>query len=76
MTTKFKIPLKYTGVYYKFALIRILFPASVNNNTNQIFVMCRKLNDAKTALVNGKLANLLGVINLNNINNWQYIKGK
>ena len=38
--------------------------------------MCRKLNDAKTALVNGKLANLLGVINLNNINNWQYIKGK
>ena len=60
---------KYAGVFYKFTSIGLLFPASVNNNTNQIFVTFRKLNDAKTALVNGKLVNLLRVINLNKTNN-------
>ena len=54
----------------------ILFPSSVTNDTKQIFVTCRELNNAKTALMNGKIYNILGIINLNKINNWEYIKGK
>ena len=42
----------------------------------KIFVICRELNDAKVALINDKISNILGVINLNKIENWEYIKGK
>ena len=37
---------------------------------------CRELNKAKTALINGKILNVLGVINLDKINSWEKIKGK
>ena len=37
---------------------------------------CRELNKAKTALINGKILNILGVINLDKINSWEKIKGK
>ena len=67
---------KDTGIYHKFTPIGTLFPASVNNNTEQIFVTCRELNNTKPAHSNGNLVNLLGVINLNKINNWKYIKDK
>ena len=52
----------------------ILFP-SIKNDTKQIFVSCRELNKAKTALINKKDVNILGIINLNKINNWKYIEG-
>ena len=35
----------------------------------QVFVTCRALNNAKIALINGKMYNVLGIINLNIINN-------
>ena len=54
----------------------ILFPESVKNDTEKIFVTCRELNDAKPTLTNGKLVNLLAVINLNKINCWEHIKIK
>ena len=41
-----------------------------------IFVTCRTLNEAKIVLINGKIYNILGIINLNKINDWEYIKGK
>ena len=53
-----------------------MFSSSVQNDTKQIFVTCRELNDAKVALINRKISNILGVINLNNIENWEYIKRK
>ena len=56
--------------------IDILFPSSVTNITKQIFVICRALSNAKIALINAKIYNILGMINLNKINNWEYIKGK
>ena len=34
------------------------------------------LNEAKIVLINGKIYNILGIINLNKINDWEYIKGK
>ena len=46
------------------------------NDATQIFVTCRELNNAKVALVNGKIYSILGIINLNKISNWEYIKGK
>ena len=53
-----------------------MFPALVTNDTGQISVICRELNNTKPALINGKLLNILGVINLNKISNWDYTKGK
>ena len=48
----------------------------MTNDTKQIFVTCRELNNAKVALINGKIYNILGIINLDKISNWEYIKGK
>ena len=56
--------------------IGILFPSSVTNGTKQIFVTFRELNNAKVVLINGKIYNILGIINLDKISNWEYIKGK
>ena len=53
-----------------------MFSSSVQNNTKQIFVTCIELNDVKVALINSKVSNILEVINLNKIKNWEYIKGK
>ena len=53
-----------------------MFPSPIKNDTKQIFVTCRELINAKAALINGKIVNLLGIINLNKINNWEHIKGK
>ena len=39
-------------------------------------VTCRELNDEKVALINGKISNVLGVVNLNKIENSEYIRGK
>ena len=67
---------KHKNVYYKLAPVCILFPSSIINDTKQIFVTCKELNNTKTALINGKICNLLGMTNLNKTNNWDYIKGK
>ena len=67
---------KYKNAYYKLTLIRILFPSSLTNDTKQIFVTCRELNDRKIALKNGKVYNILGVTNLDKINNCELIRGK
>ena len=37
---------------------------------------CRAVNDAKIAVLNGKIYDILGIINLNKINKWEYTKGK
>ena len=58
---------EHAKVYYKFMPMGILFPASVKNNKEQMFVTSRELNDAKPALINGKVVKLLVVINLNKI---------
>ena len=67
--------IKYKNIYYKLTPIGILFPSSVKNDTKQIFVTCRELNNAKNALIDGKIVNILGIINLKKINNWEHIKG-
>ena len=42
----------------------MLFPASTWNNTEQIFITCRELNDVKKSLINSKIYGLLGIIDL------------
>ena len=66
---------KHKNAYYKLTPIGVLFPSSVTNDTKQIFVTCRELNNAKVALINGKICSLLDIISLNKISNWEY-KGK
>ena len=54
-----------------------MFPASVKDNIEQIFVPGRELNDVKKSLINGKIYGLLGIIDLNKINNCKEgIKGQ
>ena len=53
-----------------------LFPASIQNDTNEIFLTCPELNKAKTALINREIVSILGVINLDKSNEWEKIKGK
>ena len=67
---------KHENIHFKLTPIGILFPSSVKNDTKQIFATCRELNNAKTALINRKIVNILGIVNLNKINNWEHIKGK
>ena len=60
---------KHKNSYYKLIPIGLLFSSSVQNDTKEIFVACRELNDAKAPFINDKISNILGVINLNKIEN-------
>ena len=64
---------KHKNVAYNLTLLGILFPASLRNNTRQIFITCKELNDFKKSLINGKVYGLLGIIDLEKINNWEEI---
>ena len=39
---------KYKNVIYRLTPLGILFPASIKNETEQIFIICRELNDVKS----------------------------
>ena len=67
---------KYKQIKYKFTPLGLLLPASIQNDINQIFLTFQELNKAKTALTNGKIVSILGVVNLDEINEWNKIKGK
>ena len=66
---------KYKVAFYKFTSTS-LFSSSIKNDTSQIFVTCKELNKVKVALINGTILNILGIINLDKINNWNEIKRK
>ena len=67
---------KNKNVYYRLTPIDILFPSSAKNDTNQIFVTYRMLNNTKVPLINRKIYNIHAISNLNKINNWECIKRK
>ena len=58
---------KYKNATYKLTLLGILFPASIKNDTEQIFITCRELDDVKKSLINSKIYGLLGIIDLKKI---------
>ena len=67
---------KHKNIYYKLKPKVLLFLSSIKNDTKQIFVTSRVLNNTNADLINGKIVNILGIINLNKINNWEHVKGK
>ena len=53
-----------------------MFPESIKNDTEQIFITSRELNDVKKSLINSKIYGLLWIIDLKKINNWDKVKGQ
>ena len=61
---------------YKVTPLGLLFPASIKNDTKQIFVTCKELNGVKKSILNGKVQDLLSIIDLDKINSLKKIKGQ
>ena len=61
---------KYKNVMFKVTPLGLLFPASVKNDTKQIFVTGKELNGVKKSILNGKVYDLISIIDLDKINNW------
>ena len=68
---------KYKNVVYKITPLGILFPATVTNDTSQIFILAKKkLNGVKKSVLNYKTIDILAIVDLNKINNWADVKGQ
>lgn len=67
---------RYKIYKYFFLVDSILFSSAVTNDTNVVFITCNELNEAKAALINGKLFKIFGVISLIKIRNQDLIKGE
>ena len=65
---------KYKRNPIKFTLEGLLFSSAIKNDTEKIFVTTSGSIEAKYGLINGKLYQTIGVINLNEIKNWNEIK--
>ena len=59
---------RYKNVMYKVTPMGLLFPASIKNYTSQIFVTRKELNRVKNSILNGKVYDLLSIINLDKPN--------
>ena len=64
------------NVAYRVTPIGLLFPASIKNSTDQMFLTVNNLSGVKKSILNYKIHNLLACIDLNKINNWEEIKGQ
>ena len=67
---------KYKNIVYKIMPLGLLFPATVTNNTNQIFITSKELNGVKKSLLNDKIYDLLAIIDIDKISNWSEVKGQ
>ena len=67
---------KYKNIAYKITPIGILFPATVTNDTNFIFVTANNLSGVKKGILNYKTYNILAEIDTSKIKNWNEIKGQ
>ena len=52
----------------------MLFPASIKNDTNLIFINANNLNGVRKAILNFKTYNILAEIDVSKILNWEKIK--
>ena len=64
------------NVAYNITPHGILFPASITNDTTQIFILGKNLNGIKKAILNNKIFDILAVVDLKEINNWKDTKGQ
>ena len=67
---------KYKNVVYEIIPLELLFPASIKNDTWQIFVLAKKLKGVKKCILTYKYYDILAAIDLNKIENWKDVKGK
>ena len=67
---------KYKNVLYKVTHLGLLFPASFKNDTRQIFITRNELSGVKKSILNGKIDNIIAIINLNKISYWDNFKGQ
>ena len=54
----------------------MLFPASIKNDTNLIFITANNLHGVKKGILNYKLYDISAEIDLSKIQNWDKIKGQ
>ena len=67
---------KYKNVLYKMTPLDLLFPASLKNETKQIFITRKELSGVKNSILNGNVYDLIAIIDLDKISNWKEIKGQ
>ena len=67
---------KYNKYRYRFVLESFLFSSNFENETDVTFLTCNRLSNAKEALINSKIENVLGVTYLSKILNWELAKGQ
>ena len=67
---------KYKNVVYKITPLEIIFPASITNDTNQIFILDKNLSGVKKSILSKKIFDILAIVDLKKINNWNDIKGQ
>ena len=54
----------HKNVVYKLTPLGMLFSACIKNDTKQILITCRELNNIKKSLINSKIYGLLGITDL------------
>ena len=67
---------KYKHVVYKIIPFGLLFPATIENGTEEIFVLAKNLKEVKKFILNYKTFDIIGDIDLKKIPNWKEIKGQ
>ena len=67
---------KYKNIVYKITPLGMLFPASIKNDTNLIFITANNLSGVKKAILDYKTYNILAEIDVSKIKNWDKIKGQ
>ena len=67
---------KYKNVIYKITRLGLLFPATITNETSQIFILSKNVSGVKKSILNQKVYDLLAIIEINKIDNWKDVKGK
>ena len=54
--------------------MRILFSSGIVNETREIFLATKWLTATETVLINGKVHQVIAVINLGKVKNWENMK--
>ena len=67
---------KYNKYRHRFVLESFLLSSDFENETDVIFLTCNGLNNAKEALINSKIKQILGVTCLSDIVHWELAKGE
>ena len=68
--------MRYKNCKFRFLVDSLLFTSDITNDTSSIFITYNGLNEANVTLINAKLFEVLGVIKVKQIRNWELVKGE